>query len=197
MKTVNNRAALKNKADGEIKKLKEFWISSEIPLICDLGSNIGYYTESFINHFSESTIHAYEPHPYNIEKFKTFVKSDKVILHEYGLFNKDTELIIGLPNHAKDNNGCYSIKHTHNGIKVKLRKADKQEIRPDIVKIDVEGAEPQILECAEFFKNTKLILIEMLYKDDMNINEEISERLLELGYTYKLNTSKNNQLWLK
>jgi FkbM family methyltransferase len=196
MHTLKNKAIFKQKAYSEISKIKPFWNESYIPIIADLGANIGYYTEVFLGHFKKSEVHSYEPHPNNIEHLKK-IKSDRVFIHEYGLYNTTLKVNIGLPINEIGNNGMFSIHHLENNIEVQFKNANEELIRPHIVKIDVEGAEPEILECSDFFKKTKMILIEMLHMDSMNINDIISERLTSLGFTYRLNTTKNNQLWLK
>ena len=197
MRTISAKNIIRNRANIELEQLGSFWNESYDPTIVDLGANVGHYTLAFISKFPKSKIYCYEPHPYNIKHFKKFVKSDNVVLYEYGLYNETKKISIGLPENGKNNNGCYSIKHNHDSIEVQLKNANDESVRPHIVKIDVEGAEPEILECSDFFKDTKIILIEMLYKDDMEINQIISERLQSLGFTYKLNTTKNNQLWLR
>lgn len=193
METVSKRAALKSKALKEVKQVKEVWGDS-IPLIADIGANIGYYSEAFYEVFDGSTIHSYEPHPYNLGYLRG-VQRDGIFIHEYGLFDKDTKLMIGVPESRPNNNGLFSIHHTTNGVEVDLKNANKEEIRPDIVKIDVEGSESQVLSCTEFFENTKLILIEIVVDDNFNNNDDVVSKLKSIGFTYIKNTSKNNQLW--
>lgn len=193
METVKKRSALKAKALKEVKQIKEMWGDST-PLIADIGANIGYYTEAFYEVFNGSIIHSYEPHPYNLGYLRD-IKQDGIFIHEYGLFDTDTKLTIGVPESRQNNNGLFSIHHTTNGIEVDLKNANGEEIRPDIVKIDIEGSEPQLLSCTEFFENTKLILIEIVVHDDFGSNNDIVSKLKSMGFTYIKNTSKNNQLW--
>ena len=80
-------------------------------------------------------------------------------------------------------------------FEVDLKNANGEEIRPDIVKIDVEGSEPQVLSCTEFFENTKLILIEIVIDDNFGSNDDVVSKLKSMGFTHIKNTSKNNQLW--
>lgn len=193
METVSKRGALKSKALKEIKQVKEVWGDS-IPLIADIGANIGYYSEAFYEVFDGSIIHSYEPHPYNLGYLRD-VQRDGIFIHEYGLFDEDTTLMIGVPSSRPNNNGLFSIHHTTNGVEVDLKAANKEEIRPDIVKIDVEGAESQVLSCTDFFENTKLILIEIVVDDNFNNNDDVVSKLKSMGFTHIKNTSKNNQLW--
>ena len=196
MDTVKMKSTLKEKAQNEIIKLKSFWKEDYSPLIADIGANIGYYTSVLLSEFPDSKVHSYEPHPYNLG-YLTKQKSDRLTIHQYGLFNKTTKLSIGLPENRLTNNGMFSIHHSANSIEVDLKNANDEEIRPNIVKIDVEVAEPQILECTLFFEKTKIILIEIIKQDSLGINNTIIDRLNSIGFKYESNLSKNNQLWLK
>lgn len=193
METVEKRGALKARALKEIKQIKDMWGDST-PLIADIGANIGYYTEAFSEIFSDSKIHSYEPHPYNLQ-YLTKLSSNLINIHTYGLFDTDTKLTIGVPESRQNNNGLFSIHHTTNGVEVDLKNANGEKIRPDIVKIDVEGSEPQVLSCTEFFENTKLILIEIVIDDNFGSNDDVVSKLKSMGFTHIKNTSKNNQLW--
>ena len=195
METVKKYSALKAKAVMEIKQIKEVWGKST-PLIADIGANIGYYTEAFSEIFSDSEIHSYEPHPYNLQ-YLTKLSSNLINIHTYRLFDTNTKLRIGVPESRKNNNGLFSIHHTTNGVEVDLKNANGEKIRPDIVKIDVEGSEPQVLSCTDFFKNAKLILIEIVVDDNFNNNDDVVSKLKSMGFKYKTNTSKNNELWLR
>ena len=196
MKTVNNRKALKDRAHREISELIKFWNEPYSPIIADIGGNIGYYSEVLLSIFNKSEVHSYEPHPYNLNHL-TKINSDRLTVHNYGLFNKTTRLKIGLPEQRTDNNGLFSIHYNTNAVEVDLKNANDETIRPHIVKIDVEGSEPQILECSEFFSKTKIILIEIVHQDDFNMNSRVNAMLKSMGFKYKINTSKNNELWLR
>lgn len=197
METVKKRSVLKRRALKEIqivRNLLESHIDNESLIIADIGANIGYYTEAFLEIFPESKIHAYEPHPYNIQYLENVGLNENVTIHKYGLYNITTKLKIGIPN-GDNNNGKFSIHHSENGVEVDLKNATDEPIRPDIIKIDIEGAEPQLLECTDFFRNTEIIIIEMLKNDDFGINDVIRHKLQLLGFQYKQHTTKNNQIW--
>jgi len=196
METVRKRKELKDRAYREVGKLKEFWNEAYPPLIADIGGNIGYYSEVFLSIFSKSEVHSYEPHPYNLN-YLTKIDSNRLTVHKYGLFNETTNLRIGLPAHRTNNNGLFSIHYKTDSVEVDLKNANDEVIRPHIVKIDVEGSEPQILECTEFFSQTKVLMIEMVHQDNFNINDRISTMLTSIGFKYKTNIGKNNKVWLR
>lgn len=196
METVKKYNLLKAKAVKEVKILKDYWQSNVPPIIADIGGNVGYYTEAFLEVFTRSMIHSYEIHPANLKHLYK-ITSDRASIHPYGLFNESKQVSVGLPSDRLEGNGCYSIYRSAKSTFVEVRNANDELIRPEIVKLDVEGSEPQILECRDFFSNTVLILVEILAKDDLEMNSLIIDRLQELKFEYVKNTSKNNQLWKK
>ena len=195
--TKKLKPVLKNRARHQITELKEkYGINPSNPIIADIGANIGYVSECFLEMYSECELHAYEPHPDNLEELKK-LKDSRFTIHEYGLFDSDGEFTIGMASNSKSNNGTYGIFSKENSISVPFKNANTEIIRPHIVKMDVEGAEANILECANFFSETKAILIELVYKDDFGMNQKTEDNLKKLGFKYECHLSKNDQLWLK
>lgn len=195
MKTVELKEKLKEKALKEIEEIKKLY-KKEDPCIADIGANIGYYTECFKEVFKDSEIHSYEPHPYNLSFLKN-IKLENVFIHDYGLFDEDCKLKIGLPAGREENNGLFSIRYTENAIEVTLKDCNKESIRPNIVKIDVEGSEEKILKCCNFFENCSIILIEMLSEDNFKKDQELKDILSNLGFVFFKKVSKNNQIWVR
>ena len=186
--------------DGALRQIKELnqkvQINQPKVIIADIGANIGYFSESFLEIYSECELHAYEPQPDNLNELRK-LEDTRFTIHEYGLFNSDGEFTIGMRKDGKSNNGTYSIFNKENSISVPFKNANNETIRPHIVKMDVEGAEANILECANFFSETKAILIELVYKDDFGMNQKTEDNLKKLGFKYECHLSKNDQLWLK
>lgn len=188
---------LKDGALRQITELKEkYRVNPYNPIIADIGANIGYFSESFLEVYSECQLHAYEPQPDNLEELKQ-LNDNRLTIHEYGLFDSDGEFTIGMRSDGKSNNGTYGIFNKENSISVPFKNANNETIRPHIVKMDVEGAEANILECSDFFSETKAILIELVYKDDFGMNQKTEDNLKKLGFKYKCHLGKNDQLWLR
>lgn len=195
--TKNMKSVLKDGALRQIKELNQkVQINQPKVIIADIGANIGYFSESFLEIYSECELHAYEPQPDNLNELRK-LEDTRFTIHEYGLFNSDGEFTIGMRKDGKSNNGTYSIFNKENSISVPFKNANNETIRPHIVKMDVEGAEANILECANFFSETKAILIELVYKDDFGMNQKTEDNLKKLGFKYECHLSKNDQLWLK
>jgi FkbM family methyltransferase len=195
--TKDMKSVLKDSALRQIKELNQkVQINQPKLIIADIGANIGYFSESFLEIYSECELHAYEPQPDNLNELRK-LEDTRFTIHEYGLFNSDGEFTIGMRSDGKSNNGTYGIFNKENSISVPFKNANNETIRPHIVKIDVEGAEAHILECEDFFSETKAVLIELVYKDDFGMNKKTEENLKKLGFTYKCHLGKNDQLWLK
>lgn len=197
MLTNSLKHILKPRAVYEMKMVKGILDSKRIfpAVIADVGANIGYYTEAILSVFDSSELHSYEPHPMNLNYLEKLC-SDKLHVHPYGLFNTNTLIPIGMRDSRK-NNGTFSIFNKHDVIDVVFKDANEELIRPEFVKIDVEGSELYILECDRFFENTKAIFIEIICTDEFKSNSAIKARLQNMGFHLSKQITKNDQLWLK
>lgn len=195
--TLKNKGSLKERALNQISLLKnEFGIDPKDPIIADVGANIGYFSESFLHHYPNSTVHAYEPHPLHIQELSK-LEDKRFILHPYGLFNSNGTFAIGMRDDGRFNNGTFGIFDKQESIEVPFKNAEEEQIRPHIVKIDVEGSESYILECSSFFSKTQAILIELVHGDNYGMNSKVVEALGNLGFYHKINLGKNDQVWIK
>jgi FkbM family methyltransferase len=195
MYTVQYIDALKENSKKEISEIKRK-LNFEPELIADLGANIGYYSSTLLRYFPNSEVHAFEPIPEHVNYLQE-IQNDRFHVHPYGIFNENTQIEIGMRDDGRMNNGTYSIFNKVNSVVVEFKHGNSELIRPDFVKIDVEGSELAVLDCEEFFENTKAIYIELVYKDDFNQNEKVTNRLIELRFTHTAQITKNDSLWLR
>ncbi len=195
MYTVNFKEALKYNSLRELDQVKSM-LGFEPKIIADIGANIGYYSETLLEYFPEAEVHAFEPLPEHIN-YLSEIKNERFHIHPYGLFNTNTEIEIGMRDDGRMNNGTYSIYNNVNSVKVTFKHGNNELIRPEFIKLDVEGSELAVLECEDFFSNTKAIYVELVYKDDFGQNEKVIERLNELGFQHKAQITKNDSLWLR
>lgn len=165
-------------------------------IIADVGANVGYYSTAFLNAYPSSSVHSYEPHPDNLNELSK-IENNRLHIYPYGLFNTDSTMNIGMREDGKNNNGTYGIYTTDNSTNVQFKNANNELIRPDFVKIDVEGSELYILQCEDFFKNTKGILIELVFMDNFKQNSNIRKQLQKLGFELLTTVSKNDELWTR
>ena len=195
MLTLKNKDELKRKALNDILMIKD--IIGFIPeCIADFGANIGYYTEVFLDNFTNAQVHSYEPHPDNLF-FLNKIKNDRLKIYPYGISNKNFKIKIGMRDDGKENNGTYGVHGTVNLTEVEFKNGNEELIFPDFAKIDVEGSELSILSCDKFLIKTRAILIELVHKDDFKQNDLIKQKLIELGFIFIKQVDKNDQLWVR
>jgi FkbM family methyltransferase len=144
-------------------------------IIVDIGANIGYY--SLLSAAMGYTCYSFEPDPSNFEKFNSSIKlnnfDNKIKLYKNALSNKANETII-LSTVAGPivNHGCLTvlkdfIPNSSNTVQCVTLKLDDVINKKDeilLIKIDIEGFEPEVIEgSAELLKtgNIRHILIEI------------------------------------
>jgi FkbM family methyltransferase len=163
-------------------------------VVLDVGANIGYFTRilsAIVG--SKGRVHAFEPMPSAIRLLKKNTETlDNVTLHEVALSNKE-----GTSDFFITKYGDVSSfgRDTHSAsaklISVKTDTIDniiKEEIRIDLIKIDVEGYEYEVLMGAMETIRMKRPLLYFEYVDrytqDRGITIENFRSLLKpLGYS--------------
>jgi FkbM family methyltransferase len=126
----------------------------------DIGANVGLYSLALISAYPEMSVHAFEPVRLNFDELRLNVASNRrdgqIIPHHCGLSDEVATLSMGIPSHREsDNTGLYSILYADQSRGKDLvegcrfltaEEALKSCVSlPDIVKIDVEGAEMRVL----------------------------------------------------
>jgi FkbM family methyltransferase len=122
--------------------------------IYDCGANVGTYSIAFASQTS-SRIIAFEPVAKTYEKLIKNISlnglEDRVKAFNFGLWSSDCELVLGQPVHRdSENTGLYSVHYSggKNIVCSKFRKASNVIDEcglPGFLKLDVEGAEYEIL----------------------------------------------------
>jgi FkbM family methyltransferase len=193
--TKQLESTLLNNSLRELHNVKQN-LNFEPNIVADIGANIGYYARALMKSFSMCIVHSYEPHPDNLQYLQEHA-NNRLIIHPYGLFNSDCMMKIGMRDDNKKNNGTYGIYNDDDPYEVEFKNANNELIRPDFVKMDIEGSEIYVLNCEDFLSNTKAILIEMVYQDDFKQNSLIETRMSELNFNKRIKISKNDWLWLR
>jgi FkbM family methyltransferase len=125
----------------------------------DIGGNIGY-TCSILARAAGPTgrVHAFEPHPEVVVNLRNNVAlwpappHAAVTVHEMALGRSTGTIKLCMPDGFGDNHGLASIHESVGGtrtVPVTLQTVDAMQSRvgaPSIIKIDVEGAEEDVLE---------------------------------------------------
>jgi FkbM family methyltransferase len=141
----------------------------------DAGANIGQYTLLAATAVGATgTVHAFEPIPKNFERLQQAVAANgltNVRANRAALWNETAQLRFDLPGDAKDNAGTYGVVlGADRGAAIEapaLRLDDYLASagvsRVDMIKMDVEGAEPFALEGARatLERDRPMILMEV------------------------------------
>ncbi len=132
------------------------FISSKIELgmtILDIGADIGYYTTLFAKHVgSEGRVYAFEPIPkakWYLDKNMLMNRLDNVRTFGFALFDKSGMVCLEDP-FTKSKINPSKKRLSGNDIQVEMKVFDEWKVEEgidnvDLVKLDVEGAELNVL----------------------------------------------------
>jgi len=113
----------------------------------DIGANIGIYSLFAANIIKSGEIHSFEPHPSNILKLLNNVHRDDsglIFVHNIALHDSSGTVRFD-PVSGETGEGHGHIS-TSGEMLVECRRGDQLDINPpDVIKIDVEGAEMRVL----------------------------------------------------
>ncbi|WP_287963039.1 FkbM family methyltransferase [Alcanivorax sp.] len=165
--------------------------AEEIPdaVFVDVGANVGQHT-LFMSRFCRE-VHAFEPLPMNLQRLETNIRLNgisNVRLHPCGLGNVTGSFPFHVP--SEDNLGIGAFLDAEHGVpsgateKLPVAVADdyfpEHKIRPDIIKIDVEGFEARVLagmqEVLKVFRPVVVLEFSMMLRDQLKDKAEL-ERL--------------------
>jgi FkbM family methyltransferase len=140
------------------------WLRRLLPrdgVFVDIGANIGSFTLVAAHHARNGTVHAFEPSTYHLDRLRHNIRLNgftNISVIPYGLSNRTGTATLHLPNAASgmSNTGAASLYDPgqSDGVyvseTVQLIRLDDywhslDAPRLDLIKIDVEGAEPAAL----------------------------------------------------
>lgn len=175
--------------DGWERDSIKIWIElcKKSKTIFDIGANTGIYSLVAKAIAPDSTVYAFEPHPY----FYSFLKKNNGI-------NKFD--VVCIDKAASDNNGSV-VLDDFSGVSSALTFEsvtldafiDQNKIRKiDLIKIDVEQHEPQVLSgfSSHLVRFKPTIIIEILNE---NIADQVDRMVQDLGYLY-FNLNERGQI---
>lgn len=165
----------------------------------DVGANLGWYSLVLGKKVPKAHIYAFEPIPSTMRVFEKNINLNNISNIKtfcLGLFNKEDEMSFL---YAEDVSGATSLKlagQTRGAMPVtevlcKTTTLDifcrNNAITPDLIKIDVEGAELMVVQGGvETLKHTPIILIELLRKWSKEFGyhpNDVFKILASYGYT--------------
>jgi FkbM family methyltransferase len=133
-------------------------------VVLDIGANLGWFTLVAAKHIGPAgQIHAFEPRPETAKMLKRTIADNNlrsvVRVWEYALSNKAEELYLTWENNTDNPGGSFlsgpqgseARRTGHDATRVIACRLDDilPDVAPDIIKIDVEGAEPMALAGAK------------------------------------------------
>ncbi|HQQ96790.1 MAG TPA: FkbM family methyltransferase [Cyclobacteriaceae bacterium] len=169
----------------------------------DVGANIGLHSYFTALKFPEASIYAFEPMPDNAVYISEVIRLnnlDNIKVIQAAISNESGKAFFDF----SDNNSKGRISEEHTDVSVETYSLDdfvkENAISPDVVKVDVEGAEGKVLEGAvELMKNRPPIFIIELHTPEQD--RQVARILIKHGYSIKrLNpsaTGLNNDLLLE
>lgn len=168
------------------------WFDVSGDTFLDIGANIGKYSIKLSTRFNN--VYAFEPTPETHQMLKHNIEENKITnihRHEIAAWNTDTTITF----HLKNNPGGNSANMTENSIGTLTVKAEKLDNyidlfgKVDLVKIDVEGAECEVLEGMTHIikKSNPIIIVEVLEKNRFNVYQFMGQHNYDLIKTQNRN----------
>lgn len=184
----------------EVYIKKEYWINltKSNPLIYDCGSNVGMGISFFKHLFPKAKIIAFEANPLVFSLLEKNVEQhhlEDVHLHQIALYDHDTEISFFLGKNSESLMGSiYSDRGGKDEVLVKAKRLSsflRETPDVDLIKIDVEGAEWEILKDLDesgVIRNARQYLIEFhlnIHRDTSSLSDFL--RYFEkAGFTYNI-----------
>jgi FkbM family methyltransferase len=148
--------------------------------VLDIGANIGWFSLVAAKHIGPTgVIHAFEPRPVTYSMLaKTIALNglrDLVHLWEYALSDEAGDLMINWAANTDNPGNSFVTKDKtgpagHESARVRAVRLDEllPDIAPDVIKIDVEGAEPMVFAGAvNALKRRRPIILSELFPDQL------------------------------
>lgn len=177
-----------------VEEFYRFKPKSRVPVIFDCGANIGTSCAFFKLIYPQSKIVAFEPNPKITEYLQKNIISnslENIEVIDKAVWNDDQGIELGM-----EDADASSIFYVKNKVKVKsVRLKDyleKEEV-VDMLKMDIEGAEIEVLkDCKESLTNVKNIFVEFhSYKNEPQRLSEIIQVLESAGFRCFINQPEN------
>lgn len=184
----------------------------------DIGANTGLYTLFASRHEPESTTVAFEPYPPNtalLRKNVSLNNAENVVIQELALSNSDGSIQFDQPQVEDAGYGSASIAtdDSTGAVDVPTKRGDELiaegEIpQPNVIKIDVEGSEPLViqgLEDALSSPECRLIYLELHLPDhpdrpsieDFGSSvDEILDQLRSFGFEIELADEREYEIFV-
>jgi FkbM family methyltransferase len=191
---------LADNALNEVALFKGLLSEMNVSLKCawDIGGNMGLYALALREQFPGIRIHTFEPVEENLRFLRQNILMNNadqaIIVHPAGIGEVDERIPMGLPKHREsENTGLYSRfygdldfgKEIVGDCQIVSGETALQMCAepPDIVKIDVEGAELSVLTAlTPVISETRAVIVEVAEDPRFPHPSKVNEWLLAAGF---------------
>ena len=201
---------LGNYEDPQTLKTFLSWLKNDT-VFYDIGSNIGFHALVANRMIAQGKIYSFEPMPmvrFVFEKHiclnKTFIKKNNIELFPFAIADKEKEVLFSTDELRKDGNTYIAqspvFANAEKKIMVQCVSIDgliaQGFAKPDIIKIDAEGAELEVLQGAlltlQTYKPTILLATHECHFP--GVRDKCLQFLQNLGYEMKHTGLHNKQI---
>ena len=164
-----------------------FETSSKVPLIYDCGANVGTSCAYFKYRYPQSRIVAFEPNPKIVEYLKKNIGKNSLTNIEViskAVWTTNDGIDLGLDD--ADASSIHLVKNRKKVESVSLKDYLVKEEAVDMLKMDIEGAEIEVLkDCKESLSNVRNIFVEFhSYANEPQRLSELINVLESAGFRY-------------
>jgi len=177
-----------------VEEYYRFETSSKDPVIYDCGANVGTSCAFFKWIYPDSRIVAFEPNPIIAEYLKKNISNNSlkdVEVIDKAVWTDDKGIELGMED--ADASSIYLEANKTKVESVRLKDLLDKEDRLDMLKIDIEGAEVEVLkDCRESLTNVKNLFVEFhSYRNEPQRLAAVIDVLESAGFRYFLMQPEN------
>lgn len=170
-----------------VEEFYRFEPKSKVPVIYDCGANIGTSCAFFKLIYPQSKIVAFEPNPKIIDYLLKNINSnslENIEVIDKAVWKDDKGIELGMED--ADASSIHLNKNKTKVDSVRLKDYIEKEKDVDMLKMDIEGAEIEVLQdCRESLSKVKNIFVEFhSYKNEPQRLSEIIQVLESAGFRY-------------
>ncbi len=157
----------------------EGFLPGSSTIVVDVGAQYGDFTILCSKIHQAKHVHAFEPIPENVQIMRDFLSlnnASNVSIHECGLSDEDTTMELSFTGSMLQANRTGITKKT-----LEFRRLDSLSLKPDLLKIDVEGYELHVLKGGldTLINNRPRLIVEV---HSLRLGNEVTRILRMVGY---------------
>lgn len=177
-----------------VEEYYRFETSSKVPVIYDCGANVGTSCAFFKLIYPHSRIVAFEPNPKIADYLKKNINDNSlknIEVIDKAVWTDDKGIELGMED--ADASSIYLEKNKTKVESIRLKNLLDKEKIIDMLKIDIEGAEVEVLkDCRESLTKVRNLFVEFhSYKNEPQRLSEVIDVLESKGFRYFIMQPEN------